>query len=262
MKLGAAYNVFDGEELLEYSIAAIREQVDFVCVVFQEVSNFGNPCAPTLLPTLAQLYQRGWVHKLARYTPVDKAGQPNEVAKRNMGLELCRREGCTHFIALDCDEVYAADQFAYAKRVIEESDYDASACQMITYYKEPIYRLEPKEDYYASMIYRIGEETKFQLNCDFPVLIDRARRIASRNVRVFTRDEVEMHHYAHVRRDIHSKLVNSSALPLYADKLSAIENAFHSWRFGQRALVAPGIEYDIEQVEPLIGYTDAAGRER
>ena len=35
MKLGAAYNVFDGEELLENSIVSIRPEVDYVVVVYQ-----------------------------------------------------------------------------------------------------------------------------------------------------------------------------------------------------------------------------------
>jgi hypothetical protein len=34
-KLGATYNVFDGEELLEASIASIRPLVQYVSVVFQ-----------------------------------------------------------------------------------------------------------------------------------------------------------------------------------------------------------------------------------
>ena len=35
VKLGAAYNVFDGEELLEASIASLRPLVQYVCVVYQ-----------------------------------------------------------------------------------------------------------------------------------------------------------------------------------------------------------------------------------
>lgn len=35
IKLGAAYNVFDGEELLLASIRSIRPLVQYVCVVYQ-----------------------------------------------------------------------------------------------------------------------------------------------------------------------------------------------------------------------------------
>lgn len=35
VKLGVAYNVFDGEELLEASIASVRPLAQYVCVVYQ-----------------------------------------------------------------------------------------------------------------------------------------------------------------------------------------------------------------------------------
>ena len=41
MKLIAIYSVFDGEELLEYSIKSIRNSVDYVLVIYQKISNFG-----------------------------------------------------------------------------------------------------------------------------------------------------------------------------------------------------------------------------
>lgn len=40
--------MFDGQELLEPSIRAIKSEVDYVCVVYQTVSNFGNPAHPHL----------------------------------------------------------------------------------------------------------------------------------------------------------------------------------------------------------------------
>ena len=45
-KLGIAYNVFDGEELLEKSILSVRNVADFICVVWQRVSNQGNFADP------------------------------------------------------------------------------------------------------------------------------------------------------------------------------------------------------------------------
>ena len=35
MTLGACYNLFDGEELLESSIKSVRAEVAYVCVVYQ-----------------------------------------------------------------------------------------------------------------------------------------------------------------------------------------------------------------------------------
>ena len=42
MRLGVAYNLFDGEELIEYSIKSIRNNVDFICIIWQKISNHGG----------------------------------------------------------------------------------------------------------------------------------------------------------------------------------------------------------------------------
>ena len=42
MKLGCAYNIFDGEEMLPHSLKNLRPMVDYICVVYQITSNFGN----------------------------------------------------------------------------------------------------------------------------------------------------------------------------------------------------------------------------
>ena len=40
MKIGACYMVFDGEELLEFSIKSIRNSIDFISVTYQDFSYF------------------------------------------------------------------------------------------------------------------------------------------------------------------------------------------------------------------------------
>jgi hypothetical protein len=64
MKVGISYNVFDGEELLENSIKSIRDNVDYVSVVYQTVSNFGNPCDDGLVPLLEKLVKDGLVDEI------------------------------------------------------------------------------------------------------------------------------------------------------------------------------------------------------
>ena len=69
LRVGAAYNVFDGVELLEASIQSVRPVVSFVCVVFQRVSNFGAPAAPEDLEALRSLTARGVIDELVEYAP-------------------------------------------------------------------------------------------------------------------------------------------------------------------------------------------------
>lgn len=61
--------VFDCEELLESSIRSIRNSAAYVVVVYQTVSNFGNPANPFLLKLLNDLKSRGLVDELVQYMP-------------------------------------------------------------------------------------------------------------------------------------------------------------------------------------------------
>ena len=92
MKLGVCYNVFDGEELLESSITCIREYVDFIVVVGQEVSNFGER-RDDLLPHLLKLKNQGLIDYIHKFTPVEVEGSHsgilNETLKRNIGKDIC-----------------------------------------------------------------------------------------------------------------------------------------------------------------------------
>jgi hypothetical protein len=42
MKLGVSFNIFDGEEMLFFSLRNLRPMVDHINVVYQTISNYGN----------------------------------------------------------------------------------------------------------------------------------------------------------------------------------------------------------------------------
>ena len=75
----------------------------------------------------------------------------------------------------------------------------------------------------------------------------------TRAVYQFERQDIEMHHLSYVRRDIGSKLRNSSAKANFNRNIDKIVDHFNKWTFGQKALLA-GMEerlYDIKEVTPL-----------
>ena len=97
MKIGVSYNLFDGEELLESSIKSIRNNVEYISVVYQTISNFGNECNEGLVPLLEELKSKGLIDELFEYNPkVNKGGHYNEIKKRNLGLYLSEGAECTH----------------------------------------------------------------------------------------------------------------------------------------------------------------------
>lgn len=252
MRLGVSYNTFDGEELLEDSIKAIRNEVNYISVVYQTVSNFGQECDKGLVPLLERLKSEGLVDELFEYHPrINKGGHFNEITKRNIGLSLSEGAGCTHHMAMDSDEFYTMDQFRYMKKIMEEGGYDSSACQMTTYYKEPIYRLEPKEEYYVSLLFKIKQEREYVIGHPFPVLVDPTRRMEPGNCKIFTRDEIEMHHMSYVRKDIEKKVRNSSAKVNFESWIPEFLEYFNNWKEGDDALMPgrPPGRYNLIKVE-------------
>jgi len=253
MKVGISYNLFDGEELLESSIKSIRDNVEYISVVYQTISNFGNDCNEDLVSLLKSLKEEGLIDELYDYKPNLKAGGHfNEITKRNIGLFLSERNNCTHHMAMDSDEFYTSIQFINMKNEMKEGSYDSSACQMTTYYKEPIYRLEPKEDYYVSLLFKIKPGRRYEINCPFPVLVDPTRRMEFGKFKVFEREDIEMHHMSYVRKDIRTKLTNSSASPNFKN-IDRLVNYYNSWEYPKQGLMggAPDKFYDIVKEEKL-----------
>ncbi len=252
-KIGVVYNVFDGEELLEDSILSIKANVDYICVVYQTVSNFGDfndNCEDVVL----RLLGKGLIDYAYKYYPkimyknqTDiswESGYTNEIVKRNIGLNLCRDYACTHLLMMDCDEFYQAEQFDFALKEIIDGNYDTSFCQMVTYYKEPTYRLEPKEKYYVPFIIKIKPDTVYELINDYPVLVDQTRKVKAGNCIVFSRNEIEMHHYSFVRKDISKKFKNSSSQ--YSDiELNSVIDCFSNFVVGKKAKLLGLREFDV-----------------
>lgn len=258
-KIGAVYNVFDGEELLEDSIKSIREKVDYVLVICQTISNFGNEYKQSIIES-QRLYELRLVDEICHYTPSvfylengdinPRSGAENEQKKRNIGLEIARERGCTHLLMMDSDEFYSGDQFDYAWNEILEGNYDSSFCQMTTYYKEPTLRLEPKETYYVPFIIKLHEETKYGPYPDYSLLVDPTRRTKMGNVIVFSRDELEMHHFSYVRKDIRRKLTNSSSV-FPRDEVEDIIKFHTEYKKGGKAFLLGQSTYDIVETENL-----------
>jgi hypothetical protein len=264
--LGIAYNFFDGEEILEQSVKSVRPYANYIVLVYQETSNYGHPITKKALKLLNKLHTQGLVDQLVKYMPARQGnGGAQETRKRNIGVQLCRQAGCTHYLSMDADELYTK-QFAIAKDQVMAGNYDLSFCLYYDYYKLPTYRVRDKRGMLApqqnqrtsvTFITKLRESTVHQFGAYnsirwFKPLVDPTRMILplTKNIKLFEPRELMMHHMSWVRKDITSKVMNSSAREndRYVKQAEAIKKGYDTWKPGVTLPFAPR-KVDIIPVE-------------
>lgn len=218
MKLGVSYNLYDGEELLEYSIKSIRSAVEYICVVYQDISNSGEMREESVLPMLEDFVKRGLVDQIVLYSPdLSKRREENELCKRMQGLEACKRAKCTHYLDMDVDEFYRTDELIKAKKWCFDNNIDVSAVSIIEYVKDPHWRLvsnymNPPDNenytFYAPFICKIRG---LCWDSPFPCLVDPTRGLLRvGRFYLFEKHTIAMHHMSTVRKDLKRKYRNST----------------------------------------------------
>lgn len=247
MKVGVSYNVFDGVELLSGSILSLKNQVDYISVVYQNISNHGFKSNDSDFLILQNLLTNNLINDLILYTP-DLKKEPwfNETNKRNIGLDLSKKNGCTHHISLDCDEYYIDDEVAKLKKDIIFYDYDTTFIGMYTYYKSTKYVLTPKENYYVPFIHKIKPNTMYVHGTQTPVLVDPTRRVNTiGKYYIVSDDSINMHHLSHIRLDYESKLRNSSAYINYENKIKNLINIYKNFTFQENMCFPNDVKYKL-----------------
>lgn len=203
IRLAAIFNVFDGEELLPGAIKCIHGHVDHIIIVWQDVSNIGEKYSP--IPKIHHLDMLGSV-TFVKFDPILSMGaMMNERAKRNMGIDIARDKGCTHFLAMDCDEYY--DHFGTAKEMFINSGHKGSVCKIRTYFKSPTFMFSLPEDYYVPFIHELNRDTKSG-SSSYKFYVDPTRSVNESDIIELP---IFMDHYSWVRKDIMRKARNSSA---------------------------------------------------
>lgn len=225
MKIGVSYNLFDGEELLPFSIKSVRNKVHYINVVYQSTSNFGNSANPDLKKILEDLKQQGLIDEIYFFEPDLKSGpHQNEKNKRDIGLELAKKNGCNYFMSMDADEFYDEEQFEYAINYIISNNIKTSALNCIEYLKSPEnqiitnYSSLPDNsemfNYYVPFIIKIHPFKKQHHGEGyFSCHVDPTRGLAHKGrFKLFSSQEIVMQHMSTVRRDLSKKYENTSAL--------------------------------------------------
>lgn len=227
MKLAACYTVFNGVELLEHAINSVKDHVDEIIISFQTVSNYGNECKDIL-----DFMDRFPSYTYFSYEPDLKVdAKTNEKRKHQKLIELARSLNCTHFFLSATDHFYKEDEILYAINVVLTTGVKTTYSKMVTYFKEPTLMLEPLEEYYMPFIC----STSVNMGNMSPVLVDPAcsfRPFAP--YYVFKEEEVLMHHFSWIRKDIRNKLENAAAKVNWEDKIEDFIDRYNNFKLGDR----------------------------
>lgn len=211
-KYGISYNVFDGEELLKDSILQIRDLVEYISVVYQIESYWGNKCSDKLLNLLNELKRDGLIDDMVLY---ENKPYPlphhNQINKRNIGIELSRKHFCTHHMSMDCDEFYLDTEFENLLAWYDENPNYVGFADYNDYYKSPEFLVDKPHDTMVSMFFPIkNNNTQFILDYNSPVLVDPTRRPNFDQYAIFDSNKIQMHHMTLVRKNIDSKIRNAA----------------------------------------------------
>ena len=225
-KLGVAYNLFDGEELLFFSVKQIRKQVDYIVVIWQKTSNNGEIAEDNVELLLQDLKEHNLIDNYYCYEPMlNKSASYNERLKRDTGLKYVKNAGCSHFLCMDVDEFYDEKEFVFAKNYIFNNNIKSSACSILEYIKKPEYLIEngylynnnfgSRYCFYVPFIMDISEldinEKEFHKAEYFPVLVDPTRRLnGNLKFYLFSKHDLVMHHMSTVRKNLWKKYRNST----------------------------------------------------
>lgn len=253
IKLAAIYNIFDGEENLISSIKSIRDNVDVIIAVQQQISNLGNLQKINLKKFLSDIKE---IDIILDYFP-DMFIEPgkNEFNKRIMGLKKAIEIGCTHYFHIDCDEEYEQCQFKNAFQKILEKDSDSSACRIVEYFKFKNLMIDDDTELYVPFIHKIQKgKMKLGMHNNYPVIVDKTRKgNPIDNFYCFKKEEIIMHHYSWVRDNIGEKINNSTARMMFEPIKKEIIKSYNKFEQHEKLIK---IKNFITLPENILSYID------
>ena len=214
MRLVSIISVWvDTLELLPYAIDNHLEFCDGVIVVWSLTSNHGAVDKRMLEFVATNNYQNVLFHQIE---PIKKM-KPllNETRKRNIGLEIAKREGYTHFFLADADEMYIPEHVEKDKKLFNETQINGLVCSLQVYVGKPT--LSCYDDTLVPFIHKLRKDTTAGRFQHYPFAydkkrnshIDPSRRLNERNGIIMS--NTVMHHMSYIRADINLKIQNSTA---------------------------------------------------
>jgi hypothetical protein len=232
MNIHVCYSVFDNEELLEYSINSIRNSVEEITVLFQNVSNHGLKASEELQELLLTLKNKKLIDNLVLFNPNLSISAPlNELTKNQISYELSKNKKMDYHMLLACDEFYFEKDMSYFKSLLKESPVDIVTSYMYTYYKSSKYRFKQLDNYVVPIFHKVYSDNRnFAINAPAPLIIDPMRKMDYQSCVCLSKETPYMHHLSFVRKDFRKKLENSSAKSSFVNDIDKMVEHYLNWK--------------------------------
>ena len=225
MKWGVSYSVFDGEELLEASIRSIRNSVDYINVVYQLKSWYGEPASENLYLLLQKLKADGLIDEIIEYCPNTtlNAGIQEKI-KRNMGLKAALNAKIDYFMTMDTDEFYFLDELEQAKNDIISKNIDYSYCSIVNYGMVPTERSLKPTRTSVSFFSKVNYFSRLGKNKKIICLADPTRQFKFIFGKQYFLSGINMHHMSFIRKDLQKKFNSSSDMSIRQNMTENMKN--------------------------------------
>ena len=233
VKIGAIYNSFYDLELLETSIISIRPVVKYIAIVHQTISCLGELHSDKNKDILTNLVKIGLVDDVIYFdNGSDHDSDTLILKKRNIGLELCKKNECQYVMPMDNDECYNSDQLFNEIKYMVTHDISTLYSKIFSYWKNTNYYFE--DTYLVPSVYKI-DERKFEM-VSSSVLCDPQRKMIEK---IFYISEMPMHHLTYMDGNFKAKGVSNLRLrnTYYKDFFKQILTRLESLEEGDKALV-------------------------
>jgi hypothetical protein len=203
-KVGAAYNTFYGLELIEESIKSIKKYVDYIIIVHQKIGFNGNPEPEKNKQILKNLIDNKLVDDIVYYDG-NKDIEQGVLNKRNIGLDYCKKNGCTFIMPMDSDERYNIKELITEINFMYDNNIDTLYSPIYSYYYDENHYF--KDTYFVASVFKI-DNRRFEVTKS-SVLVDPLRKM---NEGIYKISEMYMHHYTYLKNSFSNKINNSVAL--------------------------------------------------
>lgn len=194
--------LWDGVELLPYSVRNWEKLGIDLLIVYSNVSNYGQIVNNDLILSAYRC------HKFKLEPMTSLSPRDNETRKRNYGLDRARDLGYKYFIPCDVDEFYLPFE-------IDLND-SGTVVSCETYFREPTLSVGLDRTL-VPFVHKITPTLKHEFNRNYPFAWDKKgiridpTRSLNINSGVVLREDIKMHHMSWVRKDIDMKINNSTA---------------------------------------------------